>query len=109
MSAETAQIGPERTYLGSLLQWGRTSMSAETRQEPQAGTDERDASMGPHFNECGNWNNGKEKTDASKELQWGRTSMSAETTCRADARLVACPASMGPHFNECGNFSRPRT
>ncbi len=61
------------------------------------------ASMGPHFNECGNGVEPTEGFGVSTLLQWGRTSMSAETTWAADGYGFDTWASMGPHFNECGN------
>ncbi len=72
-----AGVDLSRAY--TKLQWGRTSMSAETTVALQTAYLYLYASMGPHFNECGNLFD-----------------------------LVTRPtlngASMGPHFNECGNY-----
>ncbi len=96
MSAETPDTAKSRTgsqtrFNGTaqqlpfaLLQWGRTSMSAETVPTGD----------NPYF--------------TAYVLQWGRTSMSAETAPGGVDRPPFLGASMGPHFNECGNSSSAR-
>ena len=64
---------------GVPLQWGRTSMSAETPSTWRFRPGLYIASMGPHFNECGNYSMTRLPRYLTVELQWGRTSMSAET------------------------------
>ena len=80
MSAETNPDHSHRAATGEWLQWGRTSMSAETST----------TSIGD-----GSWS----------MLQWGRTSMSAETAQHRQTHITEeGDASMGPHFDECGNY-----
>ncbi len=77
MSAETSCVTSSSAPF-FLLQWGRTSMSAETIAQKYMQSD-------------------------MVKLQWGRTSMSAETSFLPSLLLAVLDASMGPHFNECGN------
>ena len=74
----------DRAAPEGLLQWGRTSTSAETRPVARGET----------------W---------SLALQWGRTPTSAEIPGKVRGLAWLQDASMGPHSNECGNsgLNRP--
>ena len=88
------------------LQWGRTSMSAETFNKTLRHVNIHRASMGPHFNGCGNFE-APPRITFVPQLQWGRTSMSAETRKYHGPPVRWVQASMGPHFNKCGNYCTP--
>src|SRR5581483_9416048 len=68
---------PERVQ---RLQWGRTLMSAESREiVGRILSRLLRASMGPHSDECGIVDHVNPLTPPKKWLQWGLTLMSAES------------------------------
>ena len=111
---------------GHLLQWGLTLSSEETCKDFSASHRYKNASMGPHSFERGNYAVWASSTDPST-LQWGLTLSSEETAATRISWLVLpllqwgltlsseetfyvflrhlgqSVASMGPHSFERGN------
>ena len=97
------QVVPARAdRLIALLQWGRGSLTAETKSSMGAavfqprlqwGRGSLTAETGPS----------PEEMERYQWLQWGRGSLTAETCARGSRSARHGPASMGPRFFDRGN------